>query len=198
LLESGKIKLTMDGTTAVTWGSATLVRDLLGYSGNLSGASSYVADYVSPLFWSPGKTESPERDVLGGTGALESDIAFRIAPSTYASSTEHNTRYVNTFAWRNIATARFRTTDAANGELWTWWGYVRKLANLKLYRNVAEDTAGSDAASLGTPLGPYTLDPRTMPRGGAFPFARSSGFELVDAWHPVSLDVVTTTELDNS
>jgi hypothetical protein len=198
LLESGKIKITCDTTFAITWGSGTLVRNLLGYTGDLSGATNYTATYVSPLFWSPAGTESPQLSVLGGTGAEESDIAYGLSPTTYGIATEHNTRQINTFLWRNVASARFYSASEANGEFYTWWTYAKKLANFKLYRSIAEDTAGTGAASLGTPLGPYKLDPRKLPRGNPFPFGRSSGFTLVDQFHPVSLDVVTTVELDNS
>jgi hypothetical protein len=196
-LESGKLKLTMDGVTAVTWGSGTLVRDVFGFTGNLAGASSYIADKVSPLFWSPGKTESPELDVLGGTGAEDSDIVYGMSPTVVGIATEHNTRKINAFTWRNVASSRFRSSSEANGEFFVWWQRAKKLANLKLYRSIVEDTSGTDAASLSTVLGPYILDPRKI-RGNTFPFARSSGFSLVDQFHPVSIDVVTTAELDNS
>lgn len=58
--QNRRVRLISSGAFTVTWGTATILRDLLGFTqGDLSGQSSYTADDVSPLLWSPGATATP-------------------------------------------------------------------------------------------------------------------------------------------
>jgi hypothetical protein len=65
LLGSGKVRLAGAGAFSITWGAATLLRDLLGYTGNLAASTSYTAPGKSALFFSPGKPATLRPDPLG-------------------------------------------------------------------------------------------------------------------------------------
>ena len=65
---SGYVYLESSGVFTVNWGASTILRDLLGFDANLSGASSYVAPYKSPLLFAPGKPETPVGHRLGTAG----------------------------------------------------------------------------------------------------------------------------------
>lgn len=205
LLESGKVRLTLEtvGSTPWTlhWGAGVIrwTPDvMLGFSGDLTPAAmSFTADLYSPMFWSPGKTESPQLAPAGVMGTL----ADNDQPAHWTAHRWHRTcrpeaEYRrNIFVWRNVATARFATADKLAGELQSiYTHHLKKLYNFKLYRNVEEDRSGSAPVSLGSPLGPYILVPNEGQRTAAFPFARSPGFEWVDAWHPVSLECMSAKE----
>jgi hypothetical protein len=51
---TGKVTLGFNVTTSVTWGDSAL-RDLLGYTGNLSGSTSYVAPNEAQYVWRPNR-----------------------------------------------------------------------------------------------------------------------------------------------
>lgn len=191
---SGRLRLTFGAVTSVTWDD-TVLRDVLGFAGNLSGAAAYTATSLSPLFWSPGRTESPRMGVLGSQGAKAYDSEFSEGPG-WAISTTQNEWYEQRFTWSYIPTERFATKDEANGEFVKFFHEVLVRARLfKAYRSIAEDrtdTTSQATVPVDEVLGPYVWKPRA--RGGiAFPFARESagGLDRVDAMHPISIDCRT-------
>lgn len=199
ILESRLLKFSYSHSTTITWGSATTLRNLLGFAGNLSAATSHTATLVSPLLWSPAKTESPDMDVLSGGGMQRYDAHAGIAASGIAVVTSHNQWQQELYRWRNVANADFRTTSALGGEFFVFWRDVlRKGYHFRLYRNIAESRSGSAVVNLGAAEreGPYVVDLRSDPKYvTAFPFDRSRGFEHSDIWHPVELPCVTTAEI---
>jgi hypothetical protein len=75
LLGSGLVRMAAAGAFSVTWGAATTLRDLLGYTGNLAASTSYTAPGKSALFFSPGKPATFALTPLGVTGAARYILA---------------------------------------------------------------------------------------------------------------------------
>lgn len=181
LCENRKVKLSSGGANfTVTWVDL-LLRDLLGFTGNLSGASSYVADGVSPLLWSPARTENPALAPMGVRGAKQHAVFQAVSP--YSGKTEamsHGYREYNRFTFPYVDVDRIRTqTDGEGGVFDTWFDNVAVPANLwKLYREVGENTASTTAAVLDTPLGPYVFSAER--RGVSYQYDRSRGKEYTD------------------
>ena len=98
LLGSGKCRLTATGNFTVTWGTATTLRDLLGFTGNLAAAATYTASLYSDLWWSPGKPALFALSPLGITGQTR----YILSQSAYTGKgSQHRTGRVCTSASRS-------------------------------------------------------------------------------------------------
>lgn len=180
LTKARKVKLSSSGAFSVTWDD-TQLRDLLGFTGNLAAATSHVATNVSPLLWSPARTEDTPMAPLGTHGheVFGTFVTVSSLDGT-TEATQHGSRTFNRFQFKHVNTERVWTTSEANGEYRVWWENVgSRMARWKLYREVAEDTASTAAVSLGSPLGPYVV---TVERKAVdWSYDRSRGFEWTDA-----------------
>ena len=65
LQRNGLVYLEAAGVFTIGWGVSTVMRDLLGFTGSLAGATRYEAPNKSPLLWMPGKPETPMMQRLG-------------------------------------------------------------------------------------------------------------------------------------
>ena len=192
VLENRKVKISASGNFSITWGS-TLSRDLFGFTGNLAGASTYTAQNISPLLWSPGKPESPTESPLGVTGRKVYDTKLSVAPDGTTVADSHYTQRVNTFTWSHVPMDRFQTSSEVGGEYVVFFDYVlRNGYKFHLWRTIAEDVDGTNAVTWTTSLGPYSY---RQTRGLLSPdFQRSPGFERVDRRAQVSLDCLIVPE----
>lgn len=57
-LSTGKVTIELGTTGSITWGTATTLRDLLGFTGDLSGADTYIADNPMRYVWCPQRNGS--------------------------------------------------------------------------------------------------------------------------------------------
>lgn len=180
LTKGRKVKLSSSGAFSVTWDD-TQLRNLLGFTGNLAAATSHVATNVSPLLWSPARTEDTPIAPLGTQGhKVFGTFTTVSALDGTTEATQHGSRRYNRFVFRHVNTERVWTTTEANGEFFVWWANVGSLAaRWKLYRNVAEDTASTSSVSLGSPLGPYVVSAEK--RSPTWTYDRARGFEWTDA-----------------
>lgn len=193
LLVNRKVRLGADATFTVTWPADNILRNLLGYAGNLVGAQTYDAG-LSPLLWSPGRTESSNMAPLGVTGHEVFNTEFGVGNDGTTSSVSHGSRRFNDFWWSHIATDRVQTEDEEAGEWVRFFSDVaRKALPFKLYRGVAENVAASTTATLGTPLGPYALTPSS--RSVDWKFQRSTGFERADGRNTLEIKVHMVPEI---
>ena len=196
LTRAGKVRITATPTFTIDWTSTDL-RDALGFTGNLSGATNYTAPNLSPYFWSPGVTESPQQAPLGSTGAYVTDAVVAESASS-VTVTEHNNWRENAFRFTYIDASRYHTTDEDNGEFFTFWkNVISKGFRWKLYRLIDEDTASTTEVSYNAALGPYVM---MGGRRGRLknPFARVRGLEWVDKANTLDLKCRTVSELSNS
>jgi len=178
---------------SLTWPADNLLRDLLGFTGNLSGDSEYIAGAISPLLWSPGRT-GVYRSRLDTDGIPLHDTAVGMSAAGVVTATRHNTVREQTLTYRYVRNARTWTTAEVGGEFFAFWDYVlSRAAPFKLYRGVTEDEDATTTMTLGTQTpstGAYVHTPSQPVR---LPFDRE--FANVEMLHPISIDCVTTTDL---
>jgi hypothetical protein len=179
LMKNRKVKIGSAGAFAIAW-TDTLLRDLLGFTGDLAAASSHEAPNISPLLWSPARPESPALTSFGIRGHKVHAVYHAVSPYTgETESTAHGYREYQRYRFPNVDTDRVRTTAGAGGEWQTWFDQVAvRAARWKLYRNVSEDPDSTSTATLGTPLGPEIYSAER--RGVAWYLQRSRGYELID------------------
>jgi hypothetical protein len=164
ILENRRVRLSSSGVFTVTW-TDTQLRDLLGFTGNLAGASSYTATNISPLLWSGGYTAT--REVLpGSTGYDVEDLEIRVsADGTEQEVDHHATHTWDEWAWDAVVAGRYDNPGGAPGG--TWIGFRRAVLvpgyRFQLVEPVVEDEAGTAAVTLPTATGTYRL--RELPEG---------------------------------
>lgn len=177
LTRDRKVKIASSGATfSVQW-TDTALRDLLGFSANLSAAATYVAPLVSPLLWSPQKPLLPGLSPLDCHGNTRPLAYFTASPSdgsTFVVS--HGTRTDQQWSASHVALSRMQTPDQLGGE---WEQFFLQSAalgyNFQVYPEVIEESGSTTTAVLADPLGPYSLTPSG--RAPAWDFRRSRGFE---------------------
>jgi hypothetical protein len=194
LLKNRKAKITSDTSFTLTWGSSTILRNMLGFAGDLTPAAvSFTATNVSPYHWSPGRTEIALNSPLGVEGARRKDTAVGESGTGVFVATGHNDVRVAEWRWRFCANARVWTSSEAGGEHEVFWHNVlSQYRRFFHWRAVDEDDASGSSASLSTALGPYKMAPH---RGLLeYPYAREGEYGMTDARHPVDLSAVKQTE----
>lgn len=193
ITRSGRVRLACATAFALTWGSDLTLRNLLGYAAGLASSTAHVAPATSPLYWSPGRTES-SRAPLGSDGLIKRDTqAGRSGPGIVVATTNNSWR-VNDFHWRYVGISRLWQNPAANGTWETWWGEVgAHYRRFWLARNVTEDLADTTTA--------MTLSTK-LPSSGAYIWRHGEEVEqqhqreveYLDAYGRVDLPVETALE----
>lgn len=195
--EQRHVRLVGSAPFDLTWASFAF-RDLLGFTGDLTNASSYTAPNRSTLLWSPGKTFTPELAPLDAHGQPVVDASVTIGPQGRIVVRHHGSpSIVNTFTARHVERARFWAAPPAYkaGEWRHFWEHEAWTAQrMVVLRRVVEGSSTTASAGYSTSLalGPFRPDLTRL--GRAFAFARDTGFESVEAYYPVSLPVVQTSE----
>lgn len=201
MLGSASCVLLRDRTTflsaspdfAIAWPADNLLRDLIGFTSNISGQDEYVSDGISVLLWSPGRT-GVYRARLDTDGIPLHDTAVGMSANGVVVATRHNTVLEQTLTYRYVRNSRVWTTAEEGGEFYAFWDYVlSRAAPFKLYRSVTEDEASTSTMTLGTQTpstGAYKHTPSQPVR---LPFDRE--FANVEMLHPISIDCVTVTDI---
>lgn len=197
-----KVRLSGGNAFDITWPAALAA--LFGFTGDLSAQASYTAPSVSPLLWSPGKTESPQESPLGMLGRRVYDTRFGTSPDGYQVADSHHTQTINQFTWTHIPIARFQSvaqdtgaTGTVQGEYTRFFDVVlRNGAKFHLWRLLGESLTTDATAQdfSGQALGPYGYRPT---RGGVtYDFQRSPGYANVDRFHNVSIETIVVPEYE--
>lgn len=197
LTQDRRVRLTATGTFAVQW-TDTVLRDLLGYTGNLAAATSYIAPNVSPLLWSPAKPLLPEMSPLGCSGNTRPLSYWTSSPSdgsTFVVS--HGERIDQKYSASHVAVTRVQTATPAGGE----WARLfneslGKGYNFWVWPEQFEQTGSSVVSSLTNGLGPYVLSPQG--RSAQWTYRRSRGFEWLDRRADISFDCRIVPEYETS
>jgi hypothetical protein len=143
---------------SVTWGSATQLRDLLGYTGNLGAGTDHLATNISPLLWSPGYPATPKTipGVLGypvdHKTQYKSDDGSQLHTDFYSEETWQD------LEWTHIVPSRMRVaTGTGGGTFHEFYRQVTRIGSRFFhYESVTEDTSDSTTeATLTGGLGPY-------------------------------------------
>lgn len=103
---TGKVTISCDRTFSVTWNSDVMMA-ALGFTGNLSSASTYTGSNSSKYVFLPncGRSGalSPEPSSTSyNLGANESDYRVTVSPSGYTTTLTYNRRYRDTMNFENL------------------------------------------------------------------------------------------------
>lgn len=100
---TGRVTLSASGggNVSVTWSSTTL-RDLLGFTGNLSGATTYTSTGACKYIYLPNVPRAEPMAPDGSAGVAMTDSSVTVSPSGTSKILAYNTRYVNRLAFRML------------------------------------------------------------------------------------------------
>lgn len=192
--EDRLVHLAATQSFTLSWGSATILRDMLGFTGNLSpAATQFDADVISDYLWHPNKPEAPD-SLLATHGNTIWDTRFGMAGGGRIVTTTNVSRTENKFGWRFVTDDRFRTTDELGGEYHTFWNTVLSQGlRFTLYRNrTSDDTSDTDIAlSSLNRFGPYKLK---GPSSGSVGFQHRRAERWIDATYHVDIPVMQVDE----
>lgn len=204
LTEGGLVRISVTNAAAfrIAWGTATELRDLLGFTIDLTGALTYTATNPSPLLWIPGRTEIAMAR-LGTLGDPVYDTAVgQAAGSGVPVATQNNVRFDNEFQWRHVVNdvaAAFQAVRTSSGsQNGKWYGFhervVRRFRRFWLHRDASYVPASTTAMtySVAAPgaLGPYVL----RSPGGTVRYSAPREEEMREAYNRITLPVVLVDE----
>lgn len=196
MLNNRHLRISATQTFSLTWPTDNVLRNLLGFTTNLSGTNTYTATNISSLLWSPGKTTTYGAR-LGTDGIPVSDTAWAQSGPGTVYATRHNTYRRQSLIYRFVQNARVWTTSEAGGEFFAFWRDVLDLGRkFKVWRTLDEGSGSSDWDIAGDgdgvlpSSGAYVYQPTERP--GAMPWDREFGFH--EYTHPITIPCSTSTE----
>lgn len=190
--EDRLLEMGADATFTFSWTGTTL-RNLCGYTGNLSGASSYVSDGIPRLLWSPGYPALFATD--DGQSAYDMDDAVvQVAASGIVDVDYVQSLSYNELRWTDVMRARMRAADSADPE--DFWGtfddfrglVLRPGYRFQIYEEVTEDSSSTDEVTLPSALGTYQI--REVVPGRYRRVSRTAG----SRWDPPELKVIEVAD----
>lgn len=145
---------------SIAWGTATILRAIFGFTGDLAAAVSHLAPNISPLLWSPGFPGTPST-IPGLRGyPVDHKTQFKSDDGSQLHTDFYSEEEWQELEWSHIVPSRLRVTSGTGGG--TFHEFYRQCARLGErffhYENVTEDS--SDTATemtLSSGLGPYVL-----------------------------------------
>lgn len=154
-----RVRLAGAANFTVTW-NTTALRDALGFTGNLSGQSSYDAPNPSPLIWAPGYPATP-RTRTSKAGYIVPHTTFHAADDGTTVETQHfGSELWQELEWRTLLAGRMSVADSAdNGD--TLEGLYESVLQFgyRLMYHQSVTTASSPTSELAwndsTAFGPY-------------------------------------------
>lgn len=155
---TGLVTIASSANLAINWGAATDLRDLLGFTGNLSAATSHVATKATQGVWLPNCILAPERST-SDTGIYEAVMPQTVSPtgSTKTLSGSIRVRLPAT-TWSHVPKAyAIRSADSSGATMsFERFWYQTQYGGLSYFRPGAVVNVYTDA---GTPtlLGDYKL-----------------------------------------
>lgn len=195
-----RVKLSSSGIFTIDW-TSTELRDLLGFSANLSGASSYVAPAQSQLLWSPGRPYSPMLAPLDAVGVPSIDASVTVGPRGVQTVRQHGLpTYLNRVEFRRVPKARWwadpltNPNGAAGDYRHFWREELWSSRKIVILRHVTEGADGNtDAADYSSShvLGPYVAD-LSAAKAQQFPMERV--YANVEKFYNVELELIVTAE----
>lgn len=161
VLQNRKVKIDLNGNSA-TLTIPSALQEWLGFTGSpYSAATSFTAENVSTLLWSPGWPETTIGHPVGTEGYEAPNwVQTSSASGQTIRTTQHGTSAKLTeLMWAQVKRARVWTTDGGEpGEFERF--RIDVLApgyRWKLYSGITEDESSSSAVSWTTAVGPYVI-----------------------------------------
>jgi hypothetical protein len=157
-----RVRIVMNAARSFTWGVATQLRDLLGFTGDMAAATTHDAPNISPLLWSPGWLATPQ--TIAGVSGYSVDHKKRYKSDDGQRSFTH---YLGSETWQDldfdhIVSSRMRIVGTVAAQGGTFHQFYEQCAKLGVrffhYDNVTEDPADT-STSITWPagFGPYVL-----------------------------------------
>lgn len=152
------IRISASSSFSIEW-NTTELRDLLGFTGDLSGASSYTAAYPSGLLFSPGYPAT--RPVSEGcNGYSVEDQRIEIDRSgTIVNTTCNHSQTWDELSWSGVVASRVVAVDPTAVSAGGTWRRFRRLVLVPNYAffhvELVDEDGTSAAASLSSSLGQY-------------------------------------------
>lgn len=124
-----------------------------------TGASSYVAENVSPLLFSPGFPATPTT-ISGVEGySVDDKVVYRSQDGTQSVTYLYNSSTYQEFSWSHVVPERLRIVAGAPDDGGTFHRFYESVYKLGLrwfwYPSVSEDDSSSTSVTWGTGIGPY-------------------------------------------
>lgn len=121
---TGKVTLSASGVSsfAITW-TDTALRNALGWTGNITGSTSYESQSASPYIWLPNQRRSEPPTPEGYKGFPITDATMTVSPGGSSHVASYSTRYATSFAFRMIAGNKAWTPleSVTNESFQTFW-----------------------------------------------------------------------------
>lgn len=116
------------GTFSLTWGTATALRDALGFGANVTNASTATGGSQTTMMWlsNVGRSNPLGPDPTSTSyqmGAEEADFAMSVAPSGATKQTSYTRRYIEAFEWQYVLGSKMWKAHESytNSSLQTFW-----------------------------------------------------------------------------
>lgn len=195
LLGSGYVRLSGSAAFTVAWGTASVLKELLGYSVDLASATGHVAPKLSPIFWSPQRKARFELTPDGVRGMRQHILHQSVsAYSGKAESTSHGAREFQKWSWEKIPYERLMTANALAGEFDTFFERVAvRSARFKVYHIANEDTLSTSQFTFDVALGPYVMP---LGNNAGWQYTRASGHTWTDFTADLTVSATVCPEID--
>lgn len=178
LLENLYVRISATPTFAITW-TDTELRDMLGFTGNLAGQTSYTAARRSPYLWSAGWPA--ELATPSGVGSYDDEDAV-VRPSADGADQELDhfvTHGLQEASYDVVPLSRYMLADLALADGLNWRTFRRQVlvanARFQLYELITEDMASTDPITWVDALGTYKvrelppgINPRKIPHANTY------------------------------
>jgi hypothetical protein len=158
-----RVQINLSGVAEINFSSAAvngdILANLLGFVGDQTGASSYVATHVSPLLWSPGFPATPTT-ISGVEGySVDDKVIYRSQDGSQSVTYLYNSAIYQEWSWGHVVPERLRITGTAPADGGTFHAFYEGVYKLGRrffwYPSVSEDDGSSTIVSWGSGIGPY-------------------------------------------
>lgn len=192
LNRAGYVVLEAASSFEVTWINTTL-QTALGFTEDLSGASSYTAPCRSNIAFFPQAPSTPT-SILGVVGYDVSDAITRRSPTGLTQSVEkHHTQVFQELRWALINVERLWDTTESPGTFKRFLDdVIRNNRSFFEHQQIDEDLTSSEEVTWTTGLGPYRV--RDIQALNDW-YRRTINNK--DLYSPLRLDLVQVSEYDN-
>lgn len=156
------IRITIaSGGAAIDWGAATVLRDLLGFTGNRASNTTHDADYISPLLFSPGYPFTPTT-ISGVSGyTVSHQSRYKADDGTQLYVVHYGDETWQELRVPHVVPSRLRTTGTTAAQGGTFHQFYEQCAKYGRrflhYETITEDSSSTTAVTWTTALGPYAM-----------------------------------------
>lgn len=153
-----RVQIAFSNAASITWGSATTLRNLLGFTGDLSSNTLHTATNISPLIWSAGyrALTRAHGDAASGGEVIVDTIQTKSNTGRTINTITHGQSIIQDFSWDFVYVSRVQTSSELGGEFITFVANVlNRGQRFTWHKGIVEDPSSTTLLSLTTAVGPY-------------------------------------------